>query len=83
MSLLLKIVGAGWALFGVGNIVNSVIERCLTDSSYLIDPLPIALLVFGLFFVFPGVAVFGIGVIVGRRKAARERRPRGNCQDRQ
>ena len=79
MSLLLKIVGAGWALFGIFNVV---IGRFSTSPSRLVDIYPdLGLFIYGLFFVFPGLLILGIGVFVGRRKAARERRAQRDVQD--
>jgi hypothetical protein len=52
MGLLLLVLGVGWALIGVFQIVSG----WQTEASIAVD-----LVYYGLLFIFPGLAVAGIG----------------------
>jgi hypothetical protein len=63
MGLLLKIIGVIWAIIGVGNILMSPLFPGGTEAGIL------ALLMYNaLLFILPGLGVFGIGVVMTKKK---------------
>ena len=64
MGTLLKVVGIVWALLGVGNLTMMP----WAESSE--GTITIGLMINMLFFVLPGLVVYGIGSGISKRKAA-------------
>jgi hypothetical protein len=63
MGLLLKIIGVIWAIIGVSNILMSPLFPGDTEAGIL------ALLMYNvLLFILPGVGMFGIGVVMTKKK---------------
>lgn len=74
LSGLFKIAGGGWALYGVIEIGRGFVESRSLEHATLFDPFDIALIVGGLVFIVPGLAMAGIGILLGRLKVVRARR---------
>ena len=63
MGLLLKIVGVIWAIIGMVNIFMSPLFPGGTEAGIL------ALLMYNaLLFILPGLGVFGVGVVLTKKK---------------
>ena len=73
LSALLKIVGGGWALYGIILIGRGFVQSRSLEHA-IMDPFDIALVVGGLVFIVPGLAMAGIGILLGRLKVVRARR---------
>jgi hypothetical protein len=64
MGLLLKIVGAIWAIVGVFNILTSPLFPGGTEAGIL------ALLMYNtLLFILPGMGVYGLGLVKSKKKS--------------
>lgn len=62
MDKIFVILGAIWMLIGIGNIV------CMPWGSNNPTILIMGLLVNGIFFLFPGLVVIGIGAMLEKKK---------------
>ena len=63
MGLLLKIIGCIWAIIGVSNIFMSPLFPSGTEAGIL------ALLMYNaLLFFLPGLGVFGLGIVLTKKK---------------
>jgi hypothetical protein len=70
MSTVLKVVGVGWALLGVWNILLSAAHHAPSGVGAIV------LLVSFLLFIFPGLLLAGLGSMIARKQSGPPPLPR-------